>query len=105
MPFQHDSAFKLVFSYPELVQSLLELVPDCPASSVTGFERLNCSFVSSSERQRNADMVWRIYCQESVFYLLLEFQSTVDRWASDHDPILREKAQRAQQRLAAAASQ
>ncbi len=24
-------------------------------------------------------MVWRIYCQESVFYLLLEFQSTVDR--------------------------
>jgi len=36
---------------------------------------------------------------------LKEFQSTVDQWASDHDPILREKAQRAQQRLAAAASQ
>jgi hypothetical protein len=36
---------------------------------------------------------------------LKEFQSTVDRWAIDHDPILREKAQRAQERLAAATSQ
>jgi AAA family ATP:ADP antiporter len=33
---------------------------------------------------------------------LKQFQATVDRWASDHDPVLREKAQRAQQRLAAA---
>jgi len=24
-------------------------------------------------------MVWRVYCEESFFYLLLEFQSTVDR--------------------------
>ncbi len=36
---------------------------------------------------------------------LKQFQATVDRWASDHDPVLREKAQRAQQRLAAATSQ
>ncbi|HEY0585170.1 MAG TPA: Rpn family recombination-promoting nuclease/putative transposase [Pseudoduganella sp.] len=79
MPFRHDPAFKLVFSYPELVKSLLELIPECPAKSATGFERLNCSFTSSSERQRNSDMVWRVYCQESFFYLLLEFQSTVDR--------------------------
>ena len=33
---------------------------------------------------------------------LKQFQGTVDQWASDHDPVLREKAQRAQQRLAAA---
>ena len=78
MLFKHDSALKLVFGYPELVQSLLELVPECPALRATGFERLNCSFISSSERQRNADMVWRVWCQESFFYLLIEFQSTVD---------------------------
>jgi AAA family ATP:ADP antiporter len=33
---------------------------------------------------------------------LKQFQGTVDRWATDNDPVLREKAQRAQQRLAAA---
>jgi len=32
---------------------------------------------------------------------LKQFQADVDQWSSDPDPILREKAQRAQQRLAA----
>ena len=32
---------------------------------------------------------------------LKQFQGDVDEWASDPDPLLREKAQRAQQRLAA----
>lgn len=78
MPSHHDSAFKRLFGNTELVRALLELVPHCPAAAATGFERLNCSFVSSSERQRIADMVWRVYCGDSLFYLLLEFQSTVD---------------------------
>jgi hypothetical protein len=33
---------------------------------------------------------------------LKQFKDTVDEWASDRDPVLREKAQTAQQRLAAA---
>jgi hypothetical protein len=78
MPSQHDSAFKRLFSHPELVHALLELVPGCPVGTATGFDRLNCSFVSSSEQQRSADMVWRIFCGSGLFYLLLEFQSTVD---------------------------
>lgn len=79
MLLQHDSALKRLFSYPELVRALLELVPGCPAAHASGFERMNCNFVSSSARQRTADMVWRIYCGDELFYLLIEFQSTVDR--------------------------
>ncbi|XLZ72199.1 Rpn family recombination-promoting nuclease/putative transposase [Massilia sp. SR12] len=70
---------KCLFSHPELVRALLALVPGCPAASASGFERLNCNFVSSAARQRTADMVWRIFCGDELFYLLIEFQSTVDR--------------------------
>lgn len=79
MPSQHDADFKRLFAYPELVHALLALVPDCPADTASGYARLNSGFVSSSSRQRTADMVWRVYCGGALFYLLLEFQSTVDR--------------------------
>jgi hypothetical protein len=35
---------------------------------------------------------------------LKHFQKEVDEWANDNEPVLREKAQRAQQRLAAVTS-
>lgn len=79
MRLSHDLAFKRLLAHPELVRTLLSLVPGCPAGVMTALERVNCSFVSTSDRQRYADMVWRVECPPAPFYALLEFQSSFDR--------------------------
>lgn len=79
MHLPHDPAFKRLLAHSELVRALLALVPDCPASVVAALERVNSSFISTSERQRYADMVWRVDCQQSSFYALIEFQASIDR--------------------------
>jgi len=79
MHLSHDSAFKRLFAHPELVRALLALVPECPVGAEFALERVNCSFVSTSDRQRYADMVWRVDSPPTPFYVLLEFQASIDR--------------------------
>jgi predicted transposase YdaD len=45
-------------------------------------ERQNGSYVADDLRERHDDIIWRIRCSDSWFYiyLLIEFQSSVDPW-------------------------
>ena len=81
----HDTSYKQLFSYPELVRELLAgFLPFAWARrlSIDGCTRCNASFASETGRQRHDDMVWRIRTGDPVddFYVLLEFQSQPDRW-------------------------
>ena len=44
-------------------------------------ERVNATFVSEEFQQRESDIIWKLPLTDSTIYLflLLEFQSTVDR--------------------------
>ena len=80
----HDAAFKLLFSFPEMVRDLLagfvphEWVKELDLSTL---ERWPGSHVSDDLRQRHQDRVWRVRFRDRWLYVLvlLEFQSTVDR--------------------------
>ena len=80
----HDAAYKLLFSFPEMVRDLLagfvprEWVEELDLSTL---ERWPGSHVSDDLRQRHQDRVWRVRFHDRWLYVLvlLEFQSTVDR--------------------------
>ena len=83
---EHDSGYKLLFSYSKMVEGLLRgfvrqgWVEDL---DFTTLERVNESFTSDGLEQRHADMVWRLRSKsegKGWFYVffLLEFQSTSD---------------------------
>ena len=80
----HDAAWKLLFSFPEMVRDLLaafvphEWVEELDLSTL---ERWPGSHVSDDLRQRHQDQVWRVRFRSRWLHVLvmLEFQSTVDR--------------------------
>lgn len=81
----HDLGYKLLFAHPELVRELLAVFT--PLASVgtldtTCFERINPSYVSDTMAARMDDLVWRVRVGEQwlYVYILLEFQSGIDRW-------------------------
>lgn len=81
----HDSGYKQLFGHPQMVRDLLRAFVPGPWLKGARFdtlERLNASFVSDTQQHRHSDMVWRLRVgQRWVWvYLLLEFQSTPDRW-------------------------
>jgi hypothetical protein len=81
----HDHAYRLLFSRPEIVADLLrEFVgePWVEALDLTTLERVSASFVSADLRQREGDVIWRVRTAEGwlYVYLLIEFQSRVERW-------------------------
>jgi predicted transposase YdaD len=79
----HDHSYKLIFSHPRMMRDLLE-------AFVTGewvdsldfgtLERVSGSYVADDLRERADDIVWRVRCGEQLLYLLVEFQSRVDRF-------------------------
>lgn len=80
----HDHAYKLLFSHPEMVADLLrgfvheDWVGDLDFSTL---EKVDASFVGDDLRSRESDLVWRVRWRGDRWlyvYLLLEFQSTVD---------------------------
>lgn len=81
----HDHSYKLLFSHPEMVADLLRgfvhepWVQDVDFSSL---ERVSGSYVADDLREREDDIIWRVrWGQEWLYiYLLLEFQSTIDRF-------------------------
>jgi len=80
-----DSAYKQLFSHPEIVRDLLSgfvPIPSLHQLDLTAFHRVNASYVSDGGPQRHGDMVWRLQIGADVvyIYLLLEFQSRPDPW-------------------------
>jgi predicted transposase/invertase (TIGR01784 family) len=83
----HDASYKLLFSHPEMVASLLrDFVPEewVRELDFSTLERQNGSYVSDDLRERRQDILWRIKCRDTwlYIYLLIEFQSSVDPWMS-----------------------
>ena len=80
----HDAAYKLLFSFPEMVRDLLagfvssEWVAELDLSTL---ERWPASQIGDTLRERHQDRVWRVRYRHRWLYVLvlLEFQSTVDR--------------------------
>jgi predicted transposase YdaD len=80
-----DRAYKRLFSHQDLVADLIRgYVSPALAGSLdlASLERCNGSYVSQDLRGRANDIVWRLRVRDDwvYVYLLLEFQSTVDRF-------------------------
>ena len=81
----HDASYKLLFSHAEMIKDLLQgFVPQSwvQALDFSTLEKVNASYVADDLRNRHDDVVWRVRFQDHwlYVYLLLEFQSTVDRF-------------------------
>ncbi len=81
----HDHSYKQLFSHAELVRDLLRgfvqeaWIDDLDLSTL---EKTQSSYVSDDLREREDDAVWRVRCRDEwvYVYILMEFQSTVDRF-------------------------
>ncbi|MSQ48261.1 MAG: DUF4351 domain-containing protein [Deltaproteobacteria bacterium] len=81
----HDHSYKLLFSHREMVEDLLlgfVHEPWVRELNFNSLEKMNGSYVADDLREREDDIIWRIrWGQEWLYiYLLLEFQSTIDRF-------------------------
>ena len=81
----HDASYKLLFSHAAMVADLLHGFVREPWVEQLDFatlEQVNRSFVSDDLRAREDDVIWRVrWGPEWLYlYLLLEFQSTVERY-------------------------
>lgn len=79
----HDSAYRLLFSHPEMVRDLLiGFVPQRWISELdmSTLEKVSGSCISDDLRSRSSDVIWRVRWGDEwlYIYLLLEFQSSVD---------------------------
>ena len=82
---EHDHSYKLLFSHRQMVADLLRgFVTDdwVRAVDLTTLERVHSSHISTDLREREDDMLWRVRWQYTwlYVYLLLEFQSAVDKY-------------------------
>jgi predicted transposase/invertase (TIGR01784 family) len=83
----HDSQYKELFSNPTLVSELLRSFVDEKFVQELDFstlKKLNTHFVTGKFKKREADLIYQIHFQSKpvYIYLLLEFQSTVDKFMS-----------------------
>ena len=81
----HDLGYKYLFAHPELVRDLLADFTQFSflgALAPAAFERVNPSHVSERFSERHDDILWRARLGDRwlYVYILLEFQSGVDRW-------------------------
>ena len=82
---KHDNSYKLLFSHKEMVEDLLRDFIDADWVGQVDFstlEKVNASYVSDDLKDREDDVVWRVKAKDRwlYVYLLLEFQSRVDRF-------------------------
>jgi hypothetical protein len=80
----HDPAYKQLFAHPEMVSDLLRgYVHEAWVGQIDfdTLERIPDSFITDDLREREDDVIWRVRWGERwlYLYLLIEFQSTVDR--------------------------
>lgn len=82
---EHDQSYRRLFSHPELIADLLRgYVHESwvEALDFETLERVSATFISKHLRIRESDVIWRVrfHGQWLYVYLLLEFQSGVDRF-------------------------
>ena len=80
----HDTGYKFLFSHADLVRELLETFAPpglAPLLDYATLCRETGSFITPAMKQREDDIVWSVELsgQRIYLYLLLEFQSSVDR--------------------------
>ncbi len=80
----HDPAYKQLFSHPEMVTDLLRgYVHEAWVEQIdfATLERVPDRFISDDLREREDDIIWRVRWGDRwlYLYLLIEFQSTLDR--------------------------
>ena len=83
----HDTGYKLLFSDPLMVRDLVRGFIDDPWLHKLDFETLEAfkgHYVTEDLRDRADDVVWRVKSGEEwvYLYLLIEFQSGIDRYMS-----------------------
>jgi hypothetical protein len=80
----HDHSYKLLFSHPRMARDLIAgfvQVGRHTATDLLPLETANTEFISDRLKVRATDMVWRFRAGvRDCIYLLLEFQSTVERF-------------------------
>jgi hypothetical protein len=82
----YDALYHRLFSHPGVVAQLLRgfvAGPWLDDLDLDGMERLNSTFHAETGEHRRGDMIWRIprrTGEDSYLVLLLEFQSTSDRY-------------------------
>jgi Putative transposase, YhgA-like/Domain of unknown function (DUF4351) len=84
----HDPGYKRLFSHPIVVEELLRGFVQgdwIERLDFSTLERVVNSFVSEDLRERHSDLIWRLRLKGEeggwvYLYLLLEFQSTSDRF-------------------------
>ena len=81
----HDPAYKLLFSHVHMVIDLLRGFVKEPWIEELDFstlDKVSGSYVSDDLRDRHSDVIWRVQWGPKLLYIyiLLEFQSTVDRY-------------------------
>ena len=81
----HDSGYKLLFSNRTIFRQLIETFVDAPWVKEADFSRCEAvdkSFISDEYRHRESDLIYRVALREQdiFIYVLIEFQSTVDRF-------------------------
>ena len=82
---EHDTSYKLLFSHDRMVRDLLTgFLPRewVAALDLSSLQKMNGSYVTDDLRGRHGDAIWRVRWGEEwlYVYLLLEFQSSVDRF-------------------------
>jgi predicted transposase YdaD len=81
----HDHSYKLLFSHPEMVRDLLQGFVKADWLVELDFdslEKVSGNYVTDDLTDRASDIVWRArWGKEWIYiYLLIEFQSTIDRY-------------------------
>ncbi|OAZ91400.1 Rpn family recombination-promoting nuclease/putative transposase [Halomonas sp. G11] len=84
----HDTGYKELFSYPEFVQQLIEGFAPAEIAQLMDFSTLKShsgNYITPLFEEKIEDVVWSVnvnwqgMAQEVYLYILLEFQSSVDR--------------------------
>jgi predicted transposase/invertase (TIGR01784 family) len=80
----HDTGYKFLFSHADLVRELLEVFAPPGVSELLDYATLRPetgNFITPAMKKREQDVVWSIELQGQriYLYLLLEFQSSIDR--------------------------
>ena len=83
-PALHDTGYKFLFSHADLMRELLEVFAPPGVAELLDYATLRPvpgSFITPAMKRREDDVVWSIELQGQriYLYLLLEFQSSIDR--------------------------
>lgn len=80
----HDTGYKFLFSHADLVRELLEVFAPPGVAELLNYATLRPetgNFITPAMKKREQDVVWSVelHGQRIYLYLLLEFQSSIDR--------------------------